>query len=52
MSELSNQREAIHRDGSQYWADALQPVKDGKPNHDFYKVYGEQSLKKALKEIK
>lgn len=48
MSEERNIKEAIKRVGSQQWADTLQPMNNGKPNHDYYKVYGEQGLKKAL----
>ncbi len=50
MSEERNTRDAINRVGSQQWADTLQPMKNGKPNHDYYKVYGEQRLKEVIKQ--
>lgn len=48
MNDFKRQQEATQRYGSQYWADTQQPIKDGKINHDFYKVYGDKGLKEAL----
>lgn len=38
-------------DQKKYFADDLiQPIKDGKPNHDFYQRYGQKAMDTAIKE--